>query len=148
MSVPGATPNPSEGSPNRSTIAARRRTSRLAIGSICFTTLVQIAILAWAIFYFLTYPNTTGDNLATKLEFVFFWVGFFMLIVRYSLVIVPIIGVILGHVALVQITRNPQYLRGRGLAIASLALGYLGAICLIGAAIYAKVVFANWHFVF
>lgn len=56
-----------------------------------------------------------------------------------SLVGIPLLGIIFGHVALVQIKRTNGYERGRGLAIAGLIIGYaeiaLGLIILIGIAL-------------
>lgn len=39
---------------------------------------------------------------------------------------IPLVGIILGYIAKRDIDRNPSQLRGRGLAIASIVLGWIG----------------------
>jgi hypothetical protein len=58
----------------------------------------------------------------------------FSLICGILFIILPfsVVAVIFGHIAVSEIRKNPGRLKGRGLAITGIALGYVGVVLLVG----------------
>lgn len=66
-------------------------------------------------------PETSGKSIFSLVAgFIFFFVPF------------SICAVIFGHLALWEIRRNPGRLKGRGLAVAGIVMGYLGVAFTVG----------------
>ena len=60
--------------------------------------------------------------------FVLAIIGFVLSLVPWVGLLLALAGVILGHVSLYRLARNPRPHSGKGLAIASLPIGYLAII--------------------
>ena len=71
-------------------------------------------------------PETSGKAIVSLIS------SFFSLFLPFALV-----AIIFGHLSLSEIRKSPGRLKGRGLAIAGLVLGYLGVIATIGLITFA-----------